>query len=60
LNLIGTRVSDLSPLEGMPLRRIALDFQAERHAGVLRSLKGLEQINGKPAAEFWRERGQQP
>jgi hypothetical protein len=39
----------------MPLRRLTLDFQPERDSRVLRSLKTLVQINGKPAEEFWKE-----
>ena len=38
----------------MPLEQLWLDFRAERDAEVLRSLKGLEQINEIPAAEFWK------
>jgi hypothetical protein len=30
----------------MPLRQFGLDFQAERDTEVLRSLTGLQQING--------------
>jgi hypothetical protein len=48
-------VSDLAPLRGMPLKEIHCDFQRERNAEVLRSLTTLEKINGKPAAEFWKE-----
>jgi hypothetical protein len=33
----------------MPLREIWLDYKPERDAEVLRSLEGLEQINGMPA-----------
>ena len=31
------------------------DFKPERDAEILRSIKTLETINGKPAAEFWKE-----
>jgi serine/threonine protein kinase len=51
----GTPVSDLSPLKGMPLKEIYCDFQRERDVEFLRSFKTLETINGKPAAEFWKE-----
>jgi hypothetical protein len=54
LHIEGTRVKDLSPLKGLPLTSLVLDYWAE-HREVLRSLKGLETINGKPAAEFWKE-----
>jgi len=45
----------LSPLNGMPLKSLHLDFKPERDAEILRSIKTLEQINGKPAAEFWKD-----
>jgi hypothetical protein len=51
----GSAVSDLSPLRGMPLKELSCDFQRERDAALLRSLTTLEKINGKPAAEFWKE-----
>jgi eukaryotic-like serine/threonine-protein kinase len=47
-----TKVADLTPLKGMPLKQLSLDYQPERDAEVLRSLKGLEQINDMSAAEF--------
>ncbi len=50
-----TPVSDLSPLEGMPLKNLWCDFKPERDVEILRSLKTLETINGKRAAEFWKE-----
>jgi hypothetical protein len=49
LRIRKTKVSDLTPLKGMPLKEIWLDYQPERDAEVLRSLKGLNQINGMPA-----------
>jgi serine/threonine protein kinase len=51
----GTPVTDLSPLKGMPLKSIRCAFQPERDTDILRSLKTLETINGKPAADFWKE-----
>ena len=50
-----TKVSDLAPLKGMPLKQIWLTLPSGPDTEVLRSLKGLEQINDKPAAEFWKE-----
>jgi hypothetical protein len=44
-------VKDLSPLKGMPLTHISCDFIPERDAEIMRSIKTLEMINGKPAAE---------
>ncbi len=52
---LGTAVSDLAPLKGMPLKEVYCDFQGERDAEILRSFKTLEKINGKAAAEFWKE-----
>jgi serine/threonine protein kinase len=53
-----TKISDLSPIKGMPLEALMLDYNAERDAEILRSLKNLQLINDKPAAEFWKEHGQ--
>jgi hypothetical protein len=39
----------------MPLEEIRCDFKPERDADILRSIKTLEKINDKPAAEFWKE-----
>ena len=50
-----TMVSDLSPLKNMPLKELRCNFKAERDAEILRSIKTLETINDKPAAEFWKE-----
>jgi hypothetical protein len=41
-------------LKGIPLKEIWCDFKADRDAAVLGSIKTLETINGKPAAEFWK------
>jgi len=50
-----TNVTDLSPLKEMSLKSLYCDFKPERDTDILRSLKTLETINGKPAAGFWRE-----
>jgi hypothetical protein len=50
-----TKVADLAVLRGMPLKILSCDFQAERDAAILHSINTLEQINGKSAAEFWKE-----
>jgi hypothetical protein len=49
-----TPVADLSPIKGMPLQKLHLDYRADREK-LLRSLTGLESINDKPAADFWKE-----
>jgi serine/threonine protein kinase len=53
----GTRVTDLTPLVGMPLKEVRCDFKPERDTAILRSIKTLEAINLKTAAEFWKEAG---
>jgi hypothetical protein len=55
LNLTSSRVTDLSPLREMPLTMLRLDFRPERDADIVRSLKTLQSINEKPAADFWKE-----
>ena len=55
LDVSGTKVSDLSLLKGMPLKNLQCDFQADRDADILRSIRTLETINDKPAAKFWKE-----
>jgi len=47
-------VSDFSLLKEMPLKNLYLNFQPERDTELLRSIKTLETINNKPAAEFWK------
>jgi hypothetical protein len=50
-----TALEDVSILKDMPLREVLCDFQRERDEAVLRAIKTLETINGKPAARFWNE-----
>jgi serine/threonine protein kinase len=50
-----TQVADLSPLRGMPLKDLNCTFRPERDGVILRSIKTLKRINGKPAAEFWKD-----
>ncbi len=51
LSCHGTKVADLTPLKGIPLQELSCDFKPERDAAILRSIKTLKTINGKPAAE---------
>jgi hypothetical protein len=46
-----TSVTDLSPLKGTRLVDLRCDFQAARDAAILRSIKTLQTINGRLAAE---------
>ena len=55
VHLTGTNVSDLSPLQGMPIDEISFDFKRERDAEFLRSMKTVRKINNKPAAEFLKD-----
>jgi hypothetical protein len=50
-----TRVTDFTPLGKMPLKVCYADFQDGRDAAILHSIKTLERINDKPAAQFWKE-----
>jgi hypothetical protein len=34
---------------------IVCDVHSKRDAAILRSIKTLEKINGKPAAQFWKD-----
>src|SRR5262249_48286045 len=49
-----SKLTDLSPLRGLPLKELYGEFEPTRDAFVLRSIKTLTRINGKPAAEFWK------
>jgi serine/threonine protein kinase len=54
LNLGSSAATDLSPLGEMTVKQLWLDYQPERDAEVLRSIKGLVRINGMSAPEFWK------
>jgi hypothetical protein len=52
-----TQVSDLSVIEGMPLKELRFKRGAAaepRNQRILRAIQTLETINGLPAAEFWK------
>ena len=58
-----TEVRDLSPLRGAPLKDYEGDaglLNDPRNLDVLRSVKTLERIQGKTAAEFWKQVDAQP
>ncbi len=55
LNCRGTPVSGFSLLKDTPLKFLTCDFLPFRDTEILRSIKSLEEINGKQAAEFWKE-----
>jgi Leucine-rich repeat (LRR) protein len=50
-----TPVADLTPLRDSPLRSLICDFKPFRDTDLLRSIRSLETINGKPVAEFWND-----
>ncbi|MDB5341561.1 MAG: pknB 22, partial [Planctomycetaceae bacterium] len=54
-----TAISDWSVLRDMQLTELGCDFNPDRDTEMLRSIKTLEKINGKPVAEFWKEVEQQ-
>jgi serine/threonine protein kinase len=55
LALNDTPVKDLNPVSELPLKELSFDFNPERDTELIRKIKTLEIINGKPAAEFWKE-----
>ncbi|MGH7168840.1 MAG: protein kinase domain-containing protein [Gemmataceae bacterium] len=59
LGLTDSQVTDLSPLRGMPLTKLWCRFQRARDGEIVRSFTKLRIINDKPAAEFWKEVGDQ-
>jgi tRNA A-37 threonylcarbamoyl transferase component Bud32 len=54
LSIHNIPAKDLSPLKELALKSLRLDYRADR-AEFVRSFKGLETINEKPAADFWKE-----
>lgn len=54
LTIVHTQVTDLSPLKDLPiLEELYCDVVPSRDSEILRSLKTLKTINGKPVKEFW-------
>lgn len=47
--------ADLSPLKDLPLKQIHLNPKLQVDTNLLRSIKSLEKINNKPAADFCQE-----
>jgi hypothetical protein len=54
LHCQGTKVTDLTPLKGLPLTTLQCDYDPKRDKEILRSIKTLQQINSKPAADLLR------
>jgi tRNA A-37 threonylcarbamoyl transferase component Bud32 len=55
-----SRVVDLTPLKALPLKELDCDFQPGRDAEVLRSIRTLETLNGRPVAEALKGAGAPP
>lgn len=53
LDAADTPVKDLAPLKSVPLEVLWCHVQPERDAELLRAVRTLKEINGKPAAEVW-------
>lgn len=51
----GAKITDLSPLRGAPLKYLHCDFEPDRDAAVLRSIRSLIAINGARTDEFWKQ-----
>lgn len=51
----GAKVTDYSPLKGSSMTRLSLDFKPDRDTELLHTMKKLVWINGKSAAEFWKD-----
>jgi hypothetical protein len=56
LSLIRTPVADFGPIRGKAIEYLRLDYRPELEP-LVRSLRGLAQINEVPADEFWRTQG---
>ena len=52
LYIRGTKVTDFDPIRYCPLTVLKFDYVADRDASLVRSMKTLQEINDKPAAEF--------
>ena len=55
LGLQHTQITDLTPLKGMPLKHLNVDFRPQRDSECLHSISTLEEINNQPIAEFWKD-----
>lgn len=53
LDLTGCKITDFSPLAEVPVYTLFGDFDIQRDGEILKSIKTLAVINGKPAAEFF-------
>lgn len=48
---------DLEPLRTLPLEEITLDYNAAKHAAVLKAFPDLKKINNMPVQQFWESAG---
>jgi hypothetical protein len=54
ISFLRTAVTDLTPIQGMPLKHLRFDYRPDREQFV-RSFKELEFINDMPVGVFWKE-----
>jgi Leucine-rich repeat (LRR) protein len=54
ISLLQTGLTDLTLIQGMPLKQLRLDYRPDRERFV-RSFEELEFINDKPVGVFWNE-----
>lgn len=54
LDCTGCTITDFEPLTAVSLRELSANVATERDAAVLKRIRTLEKINGKPAKEFWK------
>jgi serine/threonine protein kinase len=52
LNIRDTRVTDFAALEGIPLRSLEADLDANRDGHMLQGMRTLAMVNGQPKADF--------
>lgn len=60
LRIADTLVKDLAPLAGMRLEKFTFMPDGKQDLQVLRRMTTLKTINGRPAAEFWKQHDTKP
>ena len=55
LTVLGSKVDDLSGIEGMPLEHLNCNPLSDEDRKRVRAIPTLTIINGKPAADYWKE-----
>jgi serine/threonine protein kinase len=57
LNIAECPVTEFAPLRDLAVKKLIVTLQSDEQKAVIRSLRMLEQINGKPTAQFWQDGG---